>query len=120
MQLYAPISGRQDAMAVHAYAKAVAEELERAMPKLVVSRMTKAIRPGKVLFDWSQNHPAKTTISPYSLRGRDLPTAAAPRSWEELEAGGLTQLTSDEVAARLAADGDLAAPLLTKGPRLPA
>ena len=119
MQLYAPISGRQDAMTVHAYAKAVAEELERAMPRLVVSRMTKALRPGKVLFDWSQNHPAKTTISPYSLRGRDVPTAAAPRTWEELEAGGLAQLTSDEVTERLAADGDLAAPLLTKGPRLP-
>jgi len=120
MQLYAAISGGQDAMTVHAYAKAIAEELERSMPKLVVSRMTKAIRPGKVLFDWSQNHPAKTTISPYSLRGRELPTAAAPRTWEELEAGGLKQLTHDEVAERLAADGDLAAPLLTKGPRLPA
>jgi bifunctional non-homologous end joining protein LigD len=119
MQLYAPISGRQDAMAVHAYAKGVAEEMERAMPKLVVSRMTKALRPGKVLLDWSQNHPAKTTISPYSLRGRELPTVAAPRAWEELEAGGLRQLTSDQVLDRLAADGDLLAPLREQGPRLP-
>src|SRR5918911_1004101 len=118
MQLYAPISGRQDAMTVHAYARQVAEELERAMPKLVVSRMTKALRPGKVLVDWSQNHPAKTTISPYSLRGRELPTVAAPRTWAELEAGGLTQLTVDEVPRRLAADGDLVAPLLERGPRL--
>ena len=121
MQLYAPISGRQDAMTVHAYAKAVAEELERAMPRLVVSRMTKALRPGKVLFDWSQNHPAKTTISPYSLRGRELPTVAAPRTWEELEAGGLVQLTLEEMLERLAGpDGDLVAPLLEQGPRLPA
>jgi bifunctional non-homologous end joining protein LigD len=125
MQLYAPISGRQDAMTVHGYARAVAEELERAMPKLVVSRMTKALRPGKVLFDWSQNHPAKTTISPYSLRGRELPTVAAPRTWSELEAastsGLLMQLTLDAVLERLAGpDGDLAAPLLAKGPRLPA
>jgi bifunctional non-homologous end joining protein LigD len=120
MQLYAPISGRQDAMTVHSYARGVAEELERAMPKLVVSRMTKALRPGKVLFDWSQNHPAKTTISPYSLRGRDLPTVAAPRTWSELEAGGLTQLTMDGVLERLAGpDGDLAAPLLGTGPRIP-
>jgi bifunctional non-homologous end joining protein LigD len=119
MQLYAPISGQQDAMVVHGYARAVAEELERALPRLVVSRMTKAIRPGKVLFDWSQNHPAKTTISPYSLRGRDLPTAAAPRSWAELEAGGLVQLGPDDVLERLASDGDLAAPLLDRGPRLP-
>jgi bifunctional non-homologous end joining protein LigD len=121
MQLYAPISGRQDAMTVHAYAKRIAEELERAMPKLVVSRMTKALRPGKVLLDWSQNHPAKTTISPYSLRGRDHPTVAAPRAWDELEAGGLTQLEYDDVLARLDTDADLLAPLLdSPGPRLPA
>ncbi len=121
MQLYAPISGRQDAMTVHGYARAIAEELERAIPKLVVSRMTKALRPGKVLFDWSQNHPAKTTISPYSLRGRELPTVAAPRTWTELEAGGLAQLTLEAVLERLAGpDGDLAASLLSKGPRLPA
>jgi bifunctional non-homologous end joining protein LigD len=120
MQLYAPISGRQDAMTVHAYAKQIAEELERDMPKLVVSRMTKALRPGKVLVDWSQNHPAKTTISPYSLRGRDHPTVAAPRTWDELEAGGLTQLEYDDVLARLDADADLLAPLLDPpGPRLP-
>jgi bifunctional non-homologous end joining protein LigD len=119
MQLYAPISGRQDAMTVHAYAKRIAEELEREIPKLVVSRMTKALRPGKVLVDWSQNHPAKTTISPYSLRGREHPTVAAPRTWDELEAGGLTQLTFDEVLARVEDDRDLLAPLLTPGPRLP-
>jgi bifunctional non-homologous end joining protein LigD len=120
MQLYAPISGAQDAITVHAYARGVAEELERAMPKLVVSRMTKSLRPGKVLVDWSQNHPAKTTISPYSLRGREHPTVAAPRSWDELEAGGLTQLEYHEVSERLATDGDLLGPLLEKGPRLPA
>ena len=120
MQLYAAVSGRQDAMAVHAYARRLAEELERAMPRLVVSRMTKALRPGKVLLDWSQNNPAKTTISPYSLRGRDRPTAAAPRTWEELEDGGLTQLVADEVVARLDRDGDLLLPLLGSGPRVSA
>jgi bifunctional non-homologous end joining protein LigD len=124
MQLYAPISGAQDAMTVHAYARQVAEELERAMPELVVSRMTKALRPGKVLVDWSQNHPAKTTISPYSLRGREHPTVAAPRSWTELEAAstsvGLMQLEYEQVLERLATEGDVLAPLLEKGPRLPA
>ena len=124
MQLYAPISGAQDAMSVHAYARRVAEELEGTMPKLVISRMTKALRPGKVLLDWSQNHPAKTTISPYSLRGREHPTVAAPRSWAELEAarpsGGLVQLEYAEVLDRLATDGNLLAALLEKGPRLPA
>ena len=35
--------------------------------------MTKARRSGKVFLDWSQNSGSKTTISPYSLRGREQP-----------------------------------------------
>jgi len=119
MQLYAPISGEQDVEVVHGYAKRLAESLEKAMPRLVVSRMAKNLRPGRVLLDWSQNHSAKTTIAPYSLRGRDRPQAAAPRRWSELEAGTLTQLDHLTVSARLAADGDLLAALLVAGPRLP-
>jgi bifunctional non-homologous end joining protein LigD len=93
-------------MTVPGYARGIAEELEKAMPKLVVSRMTKALRPGKVLFDWSQNHPAKTTITPYSLRGRERPAVAAPRTWDELEDAGLRQLTPEEVVERLDTIGD--------------
>ena len=119
MQLYASISGKQNADTVNAYAKEVAEELAVEHPKLVVSNMTKAIRGGKVLFDWSQNNPGKTTICPYSLRGRDLPRVAAPRTWAELEAGGLEQLDTDTVLDRVTDDGDLAADLFTPGPKLP-
>jgi bifunctional non-homologous end joining protein LigD len=67
--------------------------------------MTKARRGGKVFLDWSQNSGSKTTIAPYSLRGRELPTVAAPRSWAEIEAGaedplGLDQLRFEEVLGR--------------------
>jgi bifunctional non-homologous end joining protein LigD len=119
IQLYAAVSGQQDADLVHAYAKRLAEQLEREMPKLVVSRMTKTLRPGRVLLDWSQNHPAKTTIAPYSLRGREHPNVAAPRRWDELESGVLLQLDHAEVARRLAANGDPLTGLLQPGPRLP-
>jgi len=67
--------------------------------------MKKDLRGGKVLIDWSQNHPAKTTITPYSLRGREVPHVAAPRWWDEIEPG-LAQLTPDEVVARYADKGD--------------
>jgi bifunctional non-homologous end joining protein LigD len=112
------VSGRQDADTLREYARRLAVELERAMPRLVVSRMTKTLRPGRVLLDWSQNHAAKTTIAPYSLRGRPLPQVAAPQTWQELQAHP-RQLDHAEVAQRLAADGDLLAPLLTPGPRVP-
>ena len=79
--------------------------LAAAHPRLVVAVQRKDARAGKVLLDWSQNHPAKTTITPWSLRGRERPTVAAPRYWDEI-APGLQQLTAHEAAARLARDGD--------------
>ena len=77
--------------------------------------MTKSLRGGKVFLDWSQNTGAKTTISPYSLRGRDRPYVAAPRTWEEIEDGaeeGLGQLEMDDVLARVDEDGDIFGDLL--------
>ena len=79
---------------------------------LVTSVMTKAKRPGKVFLDWSQNSGSKTTVSPYSLRGKERPTAATPLTWAEVEAGAeddlaLDQFTMDEVLERIAELGDV-------------
>ncbi|MCO5311087.1 MAG: non-homologous end-joining DNA ligase [Austwickia sp.] len=119
MQLYAAPPGAIPATgdgSPREVAKAIAEDLERREPALVLSSMAKAKRPGKVFLDWSQNTPAKTTICPYSLRGkRDTPYVAAPRDWAEVEAaaehGELWQATPEEVMARLSAEGDLMATL---------
>ena len=46
-----------------------AQRLERELPRLVVSRMTKSARSGKVLIDWSQNGGSKTTIAPLLTTG---------------------------------------------------
>ena len=108
MQLYAPLRGRRSAEEVRGYAKQVAEELARAHPGLVVAVMRRALRPGKVLLDWSQNTAAKTTVTPYSLRGRERPAVAAPRRWDEI-GPELVQLGPDEVLRRLDEDGDLMA-----------
>ena len=112
LHLYAGLDGRRTYEQVRDYAKGIAEELEKAHPKLVVSQMTKARRGGKVFLDWSQNTGAKTTISPYSMRGRELPTVAAPRTWDEVEAGaedplGLEHLRFEEVLERVQDQGDL-------------
>ena len=109
MQLYAPLPGRRTAMEVRRYARDLAHELAAAHPDLVVAVMRKEVRGGKVLLDWSQNHPAKTTITPYSLRGRERPAVAAPRWWDEI-GPGLTQLAPQEVLRRLEDDGDPFAP----------
>jgi bifunctional non-homologous end joining protein LigD len=110
LHLYAALPGRLTADEVRDQAQEVAQELTREHPDLVLWKMTKALRPGKVFLDWSQNTGAKTTISPYSLRGRERPYVAAPRTWAEVEEGaeeGLGQLEMDEVLARAAEDGDV-------------
>jgi bifunctional non-homologous end joining protein LigD len=95
----------------------MAGRIEEDRPDLVVSNMRKSLRRGKVLIDWSQNHPAKTTIAPYSLRARAEPTASTPVTWEEVEMcadGGdpeLLRFTAPEVLDRVARLGDLFAPV---------
>ena len=78
------------------YARALAGALEKQLPQLVVSTMAKVERPGKVFVDWSQNNAAKTTIAPWSLRGRERPTAAVPVTWDEVETRNLRQRTLAE------------------------
>lgn len=93
-------------------AKQVAEGLQAKHPERVTAVMRRADRKGKVFLDWSQNNRAKTTISPYSLRGRERPWAAAPRTWEELADPELRQLEFFEVLSRAGEFGDLLSPLL--------
>jgi bifunctional non-homologous end joining protein LigD len=106
IHLYSALDGKLTSDQVSAVAHELARALEADHPDLIVSDMKKAIRGGKVLVDWSQNNAAKTTIAPYSLRGRPHPTVAAPRTWEELDSGSLEQLQFEDVLARLRENGD--------------
>ena len=112
MQLYVPLPADGplplgiSADEASSFARSLAITLEQAMPDQVVSRMTKSLRPGRVLLDWSQNNGSKTTIAPYSLRGTPRSHVAAPVTWAEVEAGDLRQLTAAEVLVRLADAGD--------------
>jgi len=112
LHLYAALDDLLPSEESTALAKEVAEELQQARPRLVTATMTKSLRRGKVFLDWSQNSGSKTTISPYSLRGRERPTVATPVTWEEVEAGaedplGLEQFGFEEVLARVEEHGDL-------------
>jgi bifunctional non-homologous end joining protein LigD len=108
------------------FSRAVAELLEAEQPDLVVARMTKAIRGGKVFVDYSQNDEHKTTVNVYSLRAKDRPTVSTPVSWDEvrdcLDGGDPERLVFDarEVLERVAEQGDLFAPVLSLVQEIPA
>jgi bifunctional non-homologous end joining protein LigD len=120
-QLYVPVR-QTPATVTSAYAKQLAEELSAEHPDLVVARMAKQERGGKVFIDWSQNSAAKTTVAPYSLRGVERPAASTPLTWEEVAACRKpTDLvfSPDAVRERLEAFGDLLEPMRATSQQLP-
>jgi bifunctional non-homologous end joining protein LigD len=115
LQLYARADGEGSSTSTSNEVRALAEQLERREPELVVSRMTKTLRPGKVLIDWSQNNPGKTTVSVYSLRARPQPSVSTPVSWDEVDGCSTPdQLVfgAGDVLERIEAHGDLFASVL--------
>lgn len=113
LQLYARLDGSMTWQEARELAQAWAEQLERTTD-VVVSRMDTRLRRGKVLLDWSQNHAGKTTISPYSLRGRERPSVATPLTWAEVEDAtdpSALRFGPADVSARVRDQGDLLADL---------
>jgi bifunctional non-homologous end joining protein LigD len=135
MQMYVPLNGGAGGKGgaggtvsyeqTKPFARQIAELLEQRLPELVVSRMNKRLRAGKVLVDWSQNDEHKTTVNVYSVRARERPTVSAPVSWEEVrqcrDDGNPELLTFEtgEVLDRIARDGDQFAMLLSVKQDLP-
>jgi bifunctional non-homologous end joining protein LigD len=124
IQLYLPLNTPVTYEESKPFARAVAQALAAQTPRLVVSNMKKSLRGGKVLVDWSQNDPHKTTVCVYSLRARERPTVSTPVTWDEIArclAKRDPALLSfeTEAALRRAERGDLFAPLLTMKQKLP-
>ena len=123
LQLYVPLNRPHSHEHAAGFALAVAQLLENRLPALVVSMMKRSLRGGKVFIDWGQNARFKTTIAPYSLRGRDRPTVSTPISWDEVSDGADGEslaFTAPDVIDRIEDLGDLFAPTLTVGQELPA
>ena len=126
LQLYLPLNTDDVTYAVtKPFAREIAELVERQLPDRVVSRMTKTLRRDRVLIDWSQNDPHKTTVCVYSVRAQPAPTVSTPVTWGEVEAcldggdPGLLRFTTGQVLDRVADHGDLFAPVASLVQRLP-
>jgi bifunctional non-homologous end joining protein LigD len=126
LQVYVPLNTPVGYDQTKPFAKRIAEVLEQRMPELVVSRMTKRLRPGRVLVDWSQNDEHKTTVTVYSVRARERPTVSTPVSWDEVRRchdqgdPDLLSFDTERLLARVAEHGDLFAPVLSVVQQLPA
>jgi bifunctional non-homologous end joining protein LigD len=125
LHLHVPVDGEGGFALTKAFARALAREVTREAPGGVTDRMPLAERAGKVLVDWRQNDPGRSLIAPYSLRAASVPLVATPLRWEEVERAAasadprLLWFGPAEVLARLRREGDLLAPALGRGGRVP-
>src|SRR5579871_767844 len=113
LQIYVPLNTPVTYDETKALSHQLAEKLEREHPELVLSKMAKNLRSGKVFVDWSQNDRHKTTVCVYSLRAKEKPTVSTPLDWDEVKSAvkknDASQLSflSDEVLKRVEKEGDL-------------
>jgi bifunctional non-homologous end joining protein LigD len=126
LQVFVPLNTATTYEKTKAFAHAVAQSLEKEFPAVVVSNMQKSLRGGKVLVDWSQNDPHKTTVCVYSLRAKDHPTVSTPVAWDEValalkkKSAKLLTFEAEDVLKRVKKYGDLFAPILKLKQKLPA
>jgi bifunctional non-homologous end joining protein LigD len=108
-----------------AFARTLAGVLAAERPDEVVDRQPRRLRSGKVLVDYLQNDPTRSTVAPYSLRAEGWPTVAAPVTWDEVERAGAEgrddRLVFEPESAleRIEELGDLLRPLNELEQRLP-
>ena len=122
LQLYLPLNNATTYGSTRPFAETLARVAESEHPELITSAIEKATRRKKVLIDWAQNAPSRTTVAVYSVRARDFPSVSTPVTWDEVEAASSKEdLTFDTDAAldRLQTHGDLMAPVMSEQQKLP-
>jgi bifunctional non-homologous end joining protein LigD len=125
MHVVVPLNSRHTWEESKAFARRLARELVHELPDLVVDKQARSARRGKVLVDWLQNDPTRSTVAPYSLRGHGWPLVSMPVSWEEVRqaarSGRAEDLVFEPAAAveRVERLGDVYEPVLSLEQQLP-
>lgn len=125
LHLYVPVNGKATYVQTRAYAKALAQELYARRPDAIVLSSAREKRAGKVFIDWQQNHPARSTVAPYSLRAGSFPVVSTPLTWDEVAAAadgrtpGRLVFGPGAALERLGLHGELFAPVVELQQALP-
>lgn len=125
LQLYVPLNSDTNYDITRSFGLALAQQAESEHPELVVTVIERAQRRKKVLIDWAQNAPSRTTVAVYSMRATDRPSVSTPVTWEEVDSAldhddaQRLRFGPDQALARIERLGDLMAPLLEVRQELP-
>jgi bifunctional non-homologous end joining protein LigD len=113
VHVYIPLGAPHPAERTRELARGLAATLAADRSDLVTDDPRAPARRGRVLVDWLQSEPRRSTVAPYSLRATDLPVVSTPVEWSELEAAvqsgdpGSLRFGPSEVLRRVERRGDL-------------
>jgi len=116
IHVYVPIVRGPTQKDVWSVAKTISISLAGAHPRLLTAEYRVSRRPTeRVLVDYNQNAWGRTLASVYSVRPHPSAAVSTPVEWTEIERGlAIEDFRIDNVPARVAARGDLYAPLLAR------
>jgi bifunctional non-homologous end joining protein LigD len=86
LHLVAPLLRERDWSECLAFARGLAQAVERQRPRTFTTRYAKAGRERKILLDYLRNNRTNTSVAAYSPRARDGAPVSVPLAWEELTA----------------------------------
>jgi bifunctional non-homologous end joining protein LigD len=113
LHVFVPLAELRTFAETKAVARGLAESLAAELPERVIASARRDERRGRVLVDWLQNDATRSTVAPYSLRGRPRPSVSTPVTWDEVERAvterraELLQFGPAEVLERIERLGDL-------------
>ncbi len=84
LHVVAPLLSEHEWPAVKDFAHNFVLMMERANPKLYLTKMTKAARSGRIFLDYLRNERGATAVAPFSPRARAGARVAIPLAWAEL------------------------------------
>ena len=119
LHVYVPLNTPHTYAETKAFARVLAGRLADEDRDGVTDQQKRSLRAGKVLVDWLQNEPRRSTVAPYSLRATGWPTVSTPVRWDEVAGALATRkpetltFEPDDALARLDRFGDVFAPVLT-------
>lgn len=84
LHVVAPIAPEHEWPAVKDFAHNFVLMMERANPRLYLTKMTKSARTGRIFLDYLRNERGATAVAPFSPRARAGARVATPLAWTEL------------------------------------